>query len=65
MNKLISRQSNLQQHTRVEEGKLQSNKVKLASPILNLLFILFDRSSGRQIPLTVGLVSNSEDDRNR
>ena len=46
----------------MEEGKLQSNKVTLASSIQNLWFILFDRSSGRQIPLTVGLVRNSEDD---
>ena len=46
----------------MEEGKLQSNKVTLASPIQKLWFILFDRSSGRQIPLTVGLVRNSEDD---
>ena len=53
MNLLISRQSNLEQHTRVEEGKLQSNKVTLASLIQNLWFNLFDRSSGRQSPLTV------------
>ena len=49
----MSRQSNLQQHTRVEKGKLQSNEVTLASPIQNFWFILFDRSSGRQSPLTV------------
>ena len=52
----------MQQLTRVEEGKTQSNKVTLASPIQNLWFILFDRSSGRQIPLIVSLVRNSEDD---
>ena len=63
MNLLFSRQSNLQQHTRVEEGKLHSNKVTLASPIQILWFILFDRSSGRQSPLTVEPSRNSEDDR--
>ena len=62
MNLLISRQSNLQQHTRVEEGKLQSIKVTLASPIQNLWFILFDQSSGRQSPLTVEPSRNSKDD---
>ena len=46
----------------MEEGKLQSNKVTLASPIQNLWFYFFDRSSTRQSPLTVGLVRYSEDD---
>ena len=46
----------------MEEGKLQSNKVTLASPIQNLWFILFDRSSGRQSPLSVEPSRNSEDD---
>ena len=63
VNLLISRQSNLQQHTRAEEVKLQSNKVTLASPIQNLWFILFDRSSGRQSSLTVEPSRNSEDDK--
>ena len=62
VNLLISRQSNLQQHTRTEEVKLQSNKVTLASPIQNLWFILFDRSSGRQSSLTVEPSRNSEED---
>ena len=52
------------QLTRVEEVKSQSNKVTLASPIQNLWFILFDRSSGRQSPLTVEPSRNSEDDMN-
>ena len=52
----------MQQLTSVEEGKSQSNKVTLASPIQNLWFILFDRSSGRQSPLTVEPSRNSEDD---
>ena len=41
---------------------MQCNKVTLASPIQNLWFILFDRSSGRQSPLTVEPGRNSEDD---
>ena len=41
---------------------MQCNKVTLASPIQNLWFILFDRSSGRQSPLTVEPSRNSEDD---
>ena len=46
----------------MEVGKYQTIKVTLASPIQNLWFISFDRSSGQQIHLTVEPSRNSEDD---